>query len=102
MHFYFTFNYCSEKHARIEMGAHLFVSTTVTLMVAIKKYKLQTFCHYFCYINACYKKMSQKAWKFQCQLPVHLFDKSNTFAERKEKTVQSRSRLTTDNFFSRF
>jgi hypothetical protein len=24
-------------------------------------YKLQTFCHYFCYINACYKKMSQIA-----------------------------------------
>jgi hypothetical protein len=32
-----------------------------------------------------------------CQLPVHLFDKSETFVKRKEKTVQSRNRLTTDN-----
>jgi hypothetical protein len=31
-----------------------------------------------------------------CQFPVHLFDKSDTFAERKKKTVQSRSRLTRD------
>jgi hypothetical protein len=42
--------------------------------------------------------MSQKAWK----LPVHLFDKSDTFAERKEKTVNSRRRLTTDNWFFGF
>jgi hypothetical protein len=41
--------------------------------------------------------MSQSV-EISCQLPVHLFDKSDTFAERKEKAFQSRSRLTTDNW----
>jgi hypothetical protein len=64
-----------------------------------KKYKLQTFCHYLCYINACYNKNVSKSVEISCLLPVHLFDKSDTFVERKEKTVQSLNRLTTDNWF---
>jgi hypothetical protein len=38
--------------------------------------------------------------EISCQLPVHLFDKSDTFDERKEKAVQSRDSLTTNNWFS--
>jgi hypothetical protein len=37
--------------------------------------------------------------KIPCQLSVHLFDKSDTFVERKKKSVQSLIRLTTDNWF---
>jgi hypothetical protein len=41
--------------------------------------------------------MSRKAWKFHANC-VHLFDKSDTFTERKEKDVQSHNRLITDNW----
>jgi hypothetical protein len=59
---------------------------------------LQTFSHYFCYINACYKKNSQKAWK--CHANCLYICLTKVILLPSEKKKLSRSRLTTDNWFS--